>query len=64
MKAKDEDLAPLTLSPPSRGGSVSNYVWYTVTLSAVLGATPILTDTVRVMPTDRLVYLPLVLRGN
>jgi hypothetical protein len=42
-----------------------NYVWYTVTLSAMVGEPPagsavILADTVRVMPTDRFVYLPLV----
>jgi hypothetical protein len=41
---------------------LSNYVWYTVTLSAILDDTPWLTDTVRVMPTDRLVYLPLVIK--
>ncbi len=41
---------------------LTNYVWYTVTLNAMLGSTPFLTDTVRVMPTDRFVYLPLVLR--
>jgi hypothetical protein len=43
---------------------LTNYTWYTVTLSAMLGETPVLSDTVRVMPTDRFVYLPLVLRGN
>jgi hypothetical protein len=42
--------------------SLTNYSWYTVTLNAVQGATPFLTDTVRLMPTDRLVYLPLVTR--
>jgi hypothetical protein len=41
---------------------LTNYTWYTVTLNAMLDSTPFLTDTVRVMPTDRLVYLPLVLR--
>ena len=39
---------------------LTNYAWYTVTLNAMLDSTPFLTDTVRVMPTDRLVYLPLV----
>jgi parallel beta-helix repeat protein len=43
---------------------VQNYQWYTITLHAMLGSTPFLTDTVRVMPTDRFVYLPLVLRGR
>jgi hypothetical protein len=43
---------------------LTNYVWYTVTLNAMLDSAPILTDTVRVMPTDRFVYLPLVLKAN
>jgi hypothetical protein len=41
---------------------LANYAWYTVTLNAV-DATPFLTATVRVMPTDIFVYLPQVLRG-
>jgi hypothetical protein len=41
---------------------LTNYVWYTVTLNAMLDASPILTDAVRVMPTDHFVYLPLVLK--
>ena len=43
---------------------LSNYVWYTVTLNAMLDSTPFLTDTVRVMPTNIFVHLPLVLREN
>ncbi|NBD34467.1 MAG: hypothetical protein GVY30_00530 [Chloroflexi bacterium] len=42
---------------------LTNYEWYTVTLSAV-GTTPILSDTVKVMPTDIFIYLPLVMREN
>jgi hypothetical protein len=41
-----------------------NYEWYTVTLNAIVDSTPILTDTVRVMPTDIFVHLPLVLRED
>lgn len=41
---------------------LTNYVWYTVTLNAMLGSTPLLTDTVTVMPTDRFLYLPLILK--
>jgi chitodextrinase len=41
---------------------LTNYTFYTVTLNAMLESTPFLTDTVRVMPTDIFVYLPLVLR--
>ncbi len=44
--------------------NVQNYQWYTVTLHAMLGSTPFLSDTVRVMPTDRFVYLPLVIRED
>jgi hypothetical protein len=44
--------------------SLTNYVWYTVTLNAMLDTTPFLTDTIRLMPTDRFVYLPLIWRGQ
>jgi hypothetical protein len=37
---------------------LTNYTWYDITLTAV-GPTPVLSDTIRLMPTDRLVYLPL-----
>jgi len=40
---------------------LTNYTWYTVTLNGMLDSTPFLTDTVRVMPTDIFVYLPVVL---
>ncbi len=43
---------------------LTNYVLYTVTLNAMLDSTPTLTDTVRVMPTNIFVYLPLVLKAN
>jgi hypothetical protein len=41
---------------------VRNYQWYTVTLHAMDGPASILSDTVQVMPTDKFVYLPLVLK--
>jgi hypothetical protein len=41
-----------------------NYQWYTVTLNALVDTTPILTDTVRVMPTDIVVHLPLLLKED
>jgi hypothetical protein len=41
---------------------LTNYVWYTITLNALLDSTPFLTDTVAVMPTDLHVYLPLILK--
>ncbi len=42
--------------------NLTNGVWYTVTLSAMLDGAPWLSDTVVVMPTGIRVYLPLVLR--
>jgi len=42
---------------------LTNYVWYTVTLSGMSGDAALLTsDPVRVMPTDRFIYLPLILK--
>jgi hypothetical protein len=40
---------------------LTNYAPYAVTLNAVLSSTPILTDTVTLMPTDILVHLPVVM---
>jgi hypothetical protein len=42
---------------------LTNYAWYTVTLQAMLDGTPLLSDTTRAMPTDRVVYLPMLLKG-
>ncbi len=39
---------------------LTNHTWYNITLSAMLDGTPLLSDTVWVMPTDQQVYLPLV----
>jgi hypothetical protein len=44
--------------------NLTNYEWYTVTLSAMLNTTAIFSDTVTVMPTDKFVYLPLILKEN
>jgi hypothetical protein len=41
---------------------LANYAWYTITLNALLDDSPYLTDTIKLMPTDRLVYLPMVLK--
>jgi hypothetical protein len=41
---------------------VTNYTLYTITLNAMLNSTPILTDTVTIMPTDLFVFLPLVVK--
>ncbi len=60
--------APITIDnilSPTRAytlTNLTNYRWYTVTLNAMLDSTPILTDSIELMPTDRLVYLPLVLK--
>jgi hypothetical protein len=61
---------PITINnivSPTRAYSLTgltNYAWYTVTLNAMLDATPFLTDTIKLMPTDQLVYLPLIWRGQ
>ena len=49
--------------------NVRNYQWYTITLHAMvdvpsIGETSWLSDTVRVMPTDIFVHLPLVMRED
>ena len=54
------DIISPTRAYPLTG--LTNYTWYTVTLNAMLDSTPILTDSITVMPTDRLIYLPIVLR--
>ncbi|MBN1934774.1 MAG: hypothetical protein JW934_08915 [Anaerolineae bacterium] len=41
---------------------LTNYTLYTMTLNAMVGSTPSLTDTVTAMPTDIWVYLPVVLK--
>jgi hypothetical protein len=41
---------------------LTNYAWYTITLNAMLDTTPLFTDTIKAMPTDRLVYLPAILK--
>jgi len=40
--------------------SLTNYEWYTITLTGVVTDTEILSDTVMVMPSDLLFYLPLI----
>jgi hypothetical protein len=58
--------SPITgLGEPTRAYAITNttnYIWYDMTLNAMVGGSAVLTDTVRVMPTDRFVYLPLVRR--
>ncbi|HSD84489.1 MAG TPA: LamG-like jellyroll fold domain-containing protein [Anaerolineae bacterium] len=57
----DNILSP-TRAYPLTG--LTNYAWYTVTLNAMLENSPLLTDTVRAMPTDIFVHLPLVRRDQ
>jgi succinate dehydrogenase hydrophobic anchor subunit len=61
--------APFTATAPYSAArstvlteNVQNYQWYTVTLHAMSGVSSILSDTVRVMPVENFVYLPLVER--
>jgi hypothetical protein len=59
-----DQISPITDIPePTRAFNLTgltNYAWYTVTLQAMSDATPILTDTVRVMPTDNIYFMPVV----
>lgn len=59
-------IPPVTgLLSPTRSYSLTgltNYVWYTVTLSGLCDDATWLSDTIRVMPTDIAVYLPLLFR--
>ena len=41
---------------------LTNYTWYDITLTAVITFSPVLSDTVRLMPTDVQVYLPVIRR--
>jgi hypothetical protein len=41
---------------------LTNYNWYEVTLQAMLDGAPILSDTLQIMPTDQLIYLPITTR--
>lgn len=52
----NKDVRSYTIS------GLSNYTTYNITLNAMNGATPIMTDTVSVMPTDIFSYLPIVLK--
>jgi hypothetical protein len=62
-----DQASPVTgLSEPTRAYTLTglaNYVPYDITLNAILNSTPVLTDTVTVMPTDIYLYLPLLFKG-
>jgi hypothetical protein len=62
-----DQSSPITGLPGSTRAynltGLTNYVPYTNTLNAMLGSTSILTDTVTVIPTDSLLYLPAVIIG-
>ncbi|VAW42933.1 hypothetical protein MNBD_CHLOROFLEXI01-3211, partial [hydrothermal vent metagenome] len=63
--AGDQSSPIIGLTEPTRAYTLtglSNYTPYTITLNAILDSSPILTDTVTVMPTDTFVYLPVVKR--
>jgi len=59
-----DEISPITgVISTTRAYSLTgltNYEWYTITLSGLVEETEILSDTVMVMPTDILAYLPLV----
>jgi len=41
---------------------LTNYEWYTLTLSAMVNETAVLSDTISLLPTDLFIYLPLARR--
>jgi hypothetical protein len=55
---------PLSITRARTLTDLTNGEWYTVTLYAMGGTTSLLSDTVRVMPTDIFVYLPLALKDK
>ncbi|MCP4538693.1 MAG: hypothetical protein GY832_16285 [Chloroflexi bacterium] len=58
-------VPPISLTGTAHSHTITgltNFVWYTVTLNAMLDSTPLMTNTVTVMPTNIFVCLPLVLR--
>jgi hypothetical protein len=58
-------VPPISLTSTARSHTLTgltNYVWYTITLNAMVDATAVMSDTVTVMPVNIFVYLPLVLK--
>ncbi len=60
------DPSPITGIPEATRAytltGMTNFTVYDITLTAMVAGSPMFTDTVSVMPTDRFVYLPAVLR--
>ncbi len=61
-----DQASPITGLPASRRAftlnGLTNYVPYRITLDAIVNSTAVLTATVTVMPTDRSLYLPAVMK--
>jgi hypothetical protein len=61
-----DEPSPITgLTSPTRAYTLTgltNYVPYTITLKSMLDSTPILSDTMTVMPTDIIIHLPMVFK--
>lgn len=59
-----DQLSPINSLPPDTRTyhltGLTNYTFYDVTVSLIQNNEPVLTQTVRVMPTDLFVYLPLI----
>jgi hypothetical protein len=56
--------SPLSTARAYTLTGLTNYEWYTVTLSAMVDTTAVLSDTVSVMPTDLFVYLPIAMKED
>jgi len=60
-----DQIPPLTIISPTHAYTLTgltNYTWYTITLSTHINYAGWLTETVSAMPTDQFVHLPLVLK--
>jgi hypothetical protein len=56
----------LHISAPTRSYTLSgltNQVWYTITINAMQADTPIMTDTVQLMPSGYIIYLPDIVKA-
>jgi hypothetical protein len=56
-----DDSLISAIAAPTRAYTLTNLtnnIWYTVTLNAMQGTTPVLTDTVHVMPVGNFIYFP------
>jgi hypothetical protein len=62
----DQASPIMHITAPTRSYTLTgltNQVWYTITLNAMQADTPIMTDTIRLMPSSHTIYLPGVVKA-